>query len=82
MHFARAAPKALASIVDGLLLGIGRYKCWLRTGSLKRNPYAFEFLTWPDFRQRDEKMVSCSLFRLAGPKNNVIISLTPVADFQ
>jgi hypothetical protein len=29
-----------------------------------------EFLRWPDFRQRDEKMMSCSLFQLKGPKNN------------
>ena len=49
MHFARAASEALARIVDGLLLGIGRCKRWLNTGTLKRNPCAFEFLRWANF---------------------------------
>ena len=82
MHFTGTASEAFAGIADCLLLCIGRCKRWSDAVSLERNPRAFEFLTWPDFRQRDEKMVSCSLFRLAGPKNNVIKSLTPVADFQ
>ena len=49
MHFARAASETLARIVNRLLLCIGRCKRWLNTGSLKRNPRAFEFLTWPNF---------------------------------
>jgi hypothetical protein len=82
VHFARAASEALARIGDCFALCIGRCKRWLNAGSLKRNPRAFELLAGQNFRQRDEKMVSCSLFRLAGPKNNERKSLTAVAVFQ
>jgi hypothetical protein len=67
-HFARAPPEAPARAADGLLLCIGRCKRWRDAGSLKRNPRALELLAGQNFRQRDEKMVRCSLFRLAGPK--------------
>jgi hypothetical protein len=46
MHFTRAASEALARIVGGFALRIGRCKRWLDTRSLKRNPRAFEFIAW------------------------------------
>ena len=49
VHFAHAASKALAGIVDRFALCIGRSKRWLDAGSFGRDPCALEFLRWPNF---------------------------------
>ena len=69
IYFTGPVSEASVGIANRLLLCNGRCKRWPYTVSLKRNPRAFEFLTWPKFRQRDEKMVRCSLFRVSASRN-------------